>query len=86
MLSTIHFNDQLAFDADKISDVATDRMLPAELVSINLPQTQMTPKPLFGIGHVLSEMPCVFELVWHAFLTPIPAFPLGGGRRKQCWA
>ena len=50
VLPAIHLDDQFAFKADEVSDVATDRCLTAEPVSIHLLVPQNCPKLALGIS------------------------------------
>jgi len=54
MLATVQFDYQLLFQTDEIYNIAPDRSLSAELVTIHLPQPQMAPKELFGVSKIIS--------------------------------
>jgi hypothetical protein len=54
MLPSIEFDHELSFDTGEVEDVATERMLPAESGSIDLPAAQGLPQVAFGIGRVAS--------------------------------
>ncbi len=43
MLATIHLNDELVFQTDKIEDIIAERMLTAELDTVHLATPQDAP-------------------------------------------
>ena len=55
MLSPVYLNDQFVFQADKIEDVITKRMLTAKLETRDLPATQNLPQSLFGISRFIPQ-------------------------------
>jgi len=56
MLTTIHLNNELSFEANEIDDVCANGRLPAELAIVYLPMPQLIPDALFGIGHVFTQL------------------------------
>ena len=54
VLAAVDFNDQPGLVAYKVGNIAADRHLAAELVSLHLMRTQYLPEPLFRLGHVPS--------------------------------
>jgi hypothetical protein len=73
MLTTIHLNNELSFEANKIDDVGADGRLPAELAIVYLPMSQFIPDALFRIGHVFPELSS--ECMIHFFACSILATP-----------
>jgi len=55
MLPTIDFYDQQSFDADKITGIGPDSILPAKLVTGQGSIAQQIPQAVFGIGLVFSQ-------------------------------
>jgi len=49
VLTTIDFDNQFSFQADKVDDVLTDNVLTAKFVTAQLTCTQMAPERAFGI-------------------------------------
>ncbi len=54
MLSPVYLNDQFAFQADKMEDVITKRMLTEKFQSGNLATSQKMPQGLFRVGQVVA--------------------------------
>jgi hypothetical protein len=54
MLSPIHLNNKLVFQADKIENVITKWMLTAKFQTGNLATSQKMPQSLFRIGNVAA--------------------------------
>ena len=50
VLSSVYFNDEAAFPADKIDGVWTDRLLPNKLESVELARPQPIPQCTFRLG------------------------------------
>jgi hypothetical protein len=50
VLTTIHLNDELCFNAGEVGYERTKRDLPAELVAAELAIAQVVPQGLFGLG------------------------------------
>ncbi len=55
VLSTIHFDHQPDVKTREVDDVSSDRNLPPETVSIDLPVAEMSPQRLLRIGHRLAQ-------------------------------
>jgi hypothetical protein len=55
MLPPIHFNYEFVFQADKIENVITERMLAAKLDTRNLSAAQKMPQSLFGVSHFVPQ-------------------------------
>lgn len=81
MLSPIDLNYQLRIEANKIRNEVRNGVLAAKFHA-KLIAANGSPKFLFGVGHFISEASCVCGLNWFdsMHLTPIPTFPLTGGR------
>jgi hypothetical protein len=54
VLPTIDLNDQMRSIADKIDDVGTDRLLPAETRTAQPMSTQRIPHCALGIGQIAT--------------------------------
>jgi hypothetical protein len=54
VLTSVNFDDQLRFQANKIQNVRADGELPSKLESVHLPHAQKPPQPALRVGHVLS--------------------------------
>jgi hypothetical protein len=70
MLATIHFNDHLAFETDKIRNEGADRLLAAKLHAGKLPALEFTPEALLRFRQVLAQFSRAFGI--HP---PIPSSP-----------
>jgi hypothetical protein len=57
MLSTIDFNHNFPVNADKITNIRPDAMLPAKFITAKCPIPQKLPQTVFGIGLVFSQLP-----------------------------
>ena len=49
MLSTVNFDDQAPLSTDEVRRVSTDRFLPNELMTIQLPSPQPEPERIFSV-------------------------------------
>lgn len=84
MVAAIKLNDQPSIETDKIDDVRSDGLLPAELESIQPAVAQLVPKPRFHLGH-LAAQPASIILQGHlrsfssAALLPLPLAGEGRG-------
>jgi hypothetical protein len=56
MLAAIKLDNDFLFKSDKIHNVFTDGCLPPKFDAPYLPVTQLIPKPVLGVRHVLSQM------------------------------
>jgi hypothetical protein len=56
MLASVQFDDDGSLDADEVTNVETDLMLPTKLEPAQLAAAQTTPEPTFGVGRILSEV------------------------------
>jgi hypothetical protein len=56
MLASVQLDDDTCFDAGKITDIRSDRMLPAKLKAVDLSSPQTAPKQALGLGLVFSEV------------------------------
>jgi hypothetical protein len=57
VLSSIDFNDEASFAANKIDRIRTDRLLPNEFVSIQIARPQPIPKRGLGFRGVFPQTP-----------------------------
>jgi hypothetical protein len=57
MLATIDLKDQPLFSADEINDVATERLLASEFMSIDEARSQLVPKAQFCICRIATQTP-----------------------------
>ena len=55
MLSSINFYDEFPVETNEIKNIPIIRMLPPELVTIDLPPPQDVPHPALSIGHIVSK-------------------------------
>jgi len=58
MLPAVEFNDQSLFQANKISDVISNGLLPAKLVAVELPESKLPLKKPFSFCEIFSEGAC----------------------------
>jgi hypothetical protein len=54
MLSPIHLNYKLVFQADKIQNVITKWMLTAKFQTSDMATSQKIPQSMFRVGHVAA--------------------------------
>jgi hypothetical protein len=52
VLSSIQFHDQMSFEADKVRDIAADRVLPPEFKATQPPAANTPPKSVFNVHWV----------------------------------
>ena len=78
MLSTIHFNNHPAFEADKINDEGADWLLAAKLQRSDLTALELLPETPFCVCQVVAQFSRALGI-----RPPIPAFPRKGGRGGQ---
>jgi len=73
VLTPIHFDNQLAFSAGKISKVAAYRKLSHEFVAIQSAVSQFHPKSTFGVVVRLTQTPCPFRCrdLWSTHALPL---------------
>ena len=75
MLAAVQFDDDRRFEANEVTNIATDLMLASELEAVQLTSAQMLPQATFGFGGVLAKMAGVVvyvprtSLPWGATLT-----------------
>jgi hypothetical protein len=55
MLSSVQFDYELSFDAGEIEDAIAEGVLSAELGTVELPASQMSPKLAFGVGRIAAQ-------------------------------
>jgi hypothetical protein len=63
VMPAVKLDDQHAFDAAKVDDVRTDRMLAAKLHPQLMPP-QMHPEPALGVGLFAAQSPCAVAREW----------------------
>ena len=56
VLPAIKLNDDRGFQANEITNVDADRMLPSELEAAQLAATLTTPEPSFGFSKVTAQL------------------------------
>jgi hypothetical protein len=56
VLSTIQFNYQFLFQANEVNNVWPDWPLSAKLITVDLTKPQVTPKHLFRVGEMTSQL------------------------------
>ncbi len=86
MLTTIDFDNQASFEADKVDNVTTHRNLSSKLQTRTLPIPEGLPKPTFHIGLMSSQMAgAALRLIFvspltlpHAFGMRAPPSPTRG--------
>ncbi len=86
VLSTVHFDCQLAINAGKITDIRADRMLPPELTPGKRTIAQQLPKAAFGVCLGFEQLSGSF-LQWTHWLfdhpSPRPSPLTGRGSRSD---
>ncbi len=81
VLSAVYLDDEASLVADKINDVAPDRLLTFELQAHEPVRTQVVPKTLLGFSLVRPQTFCLFEAI-HWTLSPTPSPARGRGERR----
>jgi hypothetical protein len=61
MLAAVELNDHACFQAGKVTNVGTDRMLSAKFEPGLLPRAQVLPKQIFRICWRFSKVSCAAE-------------------------
>ena len=56
VVAAINFDDELSGEADEVDDVASDWLLPAEMVGADLPGTETSPYRPLGVGSVYAQV------------------------------
>ncbi|MBB3343786.1 hypothetical protein FHW73_001652 [Luteimonas sp. RC10] len=56
VLAAVRLDDQACTEMHEVHDVRTDRLLTAELLSIESVGAEMTPKHVLGFGHVSTQL------------------------------
>ena len=57
MVASIDFDNQFFIDANKIWDIAKNRMLPAEMLAHTI-SCEIAPKNRLSLSRILSHLPC----------------------------
>ena len=64
MLTSIQFDYEASFQADKVGNVRPYRMLPPDLELLEIPIPEQLPQPQLRIGKGLAQLPCSFAKLW----------------------
>jgi hypothetical protein len=86
VLSTVHFDNYMTINADKVTDIGTDRMLPPKLATGNRSIAQQLPQAAFGVCLGFTQLSGSF-LQWSHYLfnhpSPQPSPLKGRGSRTD---
>ncbi len=80
MLPTVQFDNNPAFEANKIHDIWAQRLLSPEFETFDMTSAEIAPQILLGIGDIVSEIARALSCIElrHSF-TPTLSLPRQGG-------
>ena len=73
VLAAVGFDDESAFEAAEVDDIAADGPLPPELGAAELARAQRLPQPLLSLGGIAPEAPAEGDPVHRAILADLAA-------------